>query len=239
MARKMTEWPSKRRPLTKIRPSDGCKGEAAHQMTCNALPPGQRKPGTVGMAAGPEVAIMDESAPTLLSQGEVGEIVIKGSNVTPGYENNPTANAENFTEGWFRTGDVSRIREDGRVELLGRIHNLIPKGEVKISPLEIETVMAEHPGVAVALAVGLPDGAANQTIHLLVVAKPGATLKRDILLDWASRHLERIKRPGRIHLVDDLPKGRTGKVDRIAAKRMIGSNLLKESTGGRQADPVV
>ena len=171
--------------------------------------------------------------------GSPGELHIRSPYVMNGYFDDAELTGAALDDGWFRTGDVAKVRKDGRVELLGRIHNLIPKGEVKIPPLEIETAMAEHPGVAMALAVGLPDGTASQTIHLLVVAKPGATLKRDILLDWAARHLERIKRPGRIHLVDDLPKGRTGKVDRIAAKRMIGSNLLKESTGGRQADPVV
>ena len=95
--------------------------EASHQMTCNQLPPGQRKPGTVGCAAGPEVAIMSESDSRLLASGETGEVVIRGDNVTTGYENNPTANAECFVETWFRTGDQGVMDSDGYLTITGRL----------------------------------------------------------------------------------------------------------------------
>ena len=89
--------------------------EAAHQMACNPLPPAVRKPGSVGIAAGPEVAIMDESESNLLAIGQTGEIVIRGANVTPGYENNPEANASAFTDGWFRTGDQGVMDDEGYI----------------------------------------------------------------------------------------------------------------------------
>jgi acyl-CoA synthetase (AMP-forming)/AMP-acid ligase II len=102
--------------------------EAAHQMTCNQLPPGQRKPGTVGCAAGPEVAIMHESETNLLEIGEMGEIVIRGDNVTSGYENNPTANSECFVNGWFRTGDQGVMDDDGYLTITGRLKEIINRG---------------------------------------------------------------------------------------------------------------
>jgi long-subunit acyl-CoA synthetase (AMP-forming) len=92
--------------------------EAAHQMTSNPLPPLTRKPGTVGQAAGPEVAIMNVQG-ELLGPGATGEIVIRGANVTSGYENNPVANADAFTNGWFRTGDEGSLDEAGYLSITG------------------------------------------------------------------------------------------------------------------------
>ncbi|UCE30102.1 MAG: AMP-binding protein, partial [Burkholderiales bacterium] len=101
--------------------------EAAHQMASNPLPPRERKPGTVGVAAGPEIAVMDASG-QLLATGTIGEVVIRGENVTPGYENNPKANAENFTNGWFRTGDQGVMDEDGYLTITGRLKEIINRG---------------------------------------------------------------------------------------------------------------
>ena len=101
--------------------------EASHQMTSNPLPPGTRKPGTVGIAAGPKVAIMDGSG-NLLEQGSVGEVVIQGENVTAGYDNNPAANRENFVNGWFRTGDQGIMDEDGYLTITGRLKEIINRG---------------------------------------------------------------------------------------------------------------
>ena len=116
-------------------------------MASNPLPPAKRYPGSVGIAAGPEFAIMDEDG-NLLAPGELGEIVIRGRNVTAGYENNPDANAKAFTNGWFRTGDQGIIDEDGYLRLTGRLKELINRGGEKISPLEVDVVLMDHPAVA-------------------------------------------------------------------------------------------
>jgi acyl-CoA synthetase (AMP-forming)/AMP-acid ligase II len=129
--------------------------EAAHQMACNPLPPLARKPGAVGIAAGPEIAIMDDDN-AILAQGEIGEVVIRGPNVTPGYDNNPQANAKAFTDGWFRTGDQGRLDAEGYLFLTGRLKEQINRGGEKISPLEVDVVLLDHPAVAQACTFGIP-----------------------------------------------------------------------------------
>ena len=119
--------------------------EASHQMASNPLPPRPRKPGSVGIAAGPEVAIMDHDG-KLLDRGEIGEIVIRGDNVTAGYANNPKANAEAFTNGWFRTGDQGVLDAEGYLSLTGRLKEIINRGGEKIAPREVDDVLMDHPG---------------------------------------------------------------------------------------------
>ncbi len=129
--------------------------EASHQMASNSLPPRARKPGAVGMAAGPEIAVMDDAG-TILPQGSVGEVVIRGPNVTPGYDNNPAANEKAFTAGWFRTGDQGRMDEEGYLFLTGRLKEQINRGGEKISPLEVDVVLLDHPSVAQVCTFGIP-----------------------------------------------------------------------------------
>ncbi|HHN73354.1 MAG TPA: AMP-dependent synthetase, partial [Thermopetrobacter sp.] len=116
--------------------------EASHQMASNPLPPGERKPGSVGVPAGPEVAVMDEEG-HLLPAGRVGEVVIRGPNVTAGYEGNPEANSKAFTNGWFRTGDQGYFDEDGYLFLTGRLKEIINRGGEKISPREVDEVLLD------------------------------------------------------------------------------------------------
>ena len=130
--------------------------EASHQMSSNPLPPGDRRPGTVGAGTGVEIAVMDDDG-RLLDTGESGEVVIKGPNVTLGYHNNPTANAEAFTNGWFRTGDQGLLDTGGVLTLTGRLKELINRGGEKISPLEIDAILLQHPCVAEAVCFGVPD----------------------------------------------------------------------------------
>ena len=129
--------------------------EAAHQMASNPLPPHPRFSGCVGIAAGPEVGIMDESG-ALLPSGDLGEIVIRGRNVTQGYEANPEANRTAFINGWFRTGDQGVIDADGYLRLTGRLKELINRGGEKISPLEVDTIIMDHPAVAQVVTFGMP-----------------------------------------------------------------------------------
>ncbi len=135
--------------------------EAAHQMSCNPLPPGVRKAGTVGPAAGAEVGIMDATG-RLLPAGATGEIVIRGENVTAGYENNPAANETAFVNGWFRTGDQGQLDADGYLTITGRLKEIINRGGEKIAPREIDEVLLTHPAVGQAVAFGVPHAAARR-----------------------------------------------------------------------------
>ncbi len=146
--------------------------EAAHQMTSNPLPPGTRKPGTVGMAAGPDVAIMDEGG-TLLEAGSTGEIVIRGPNVAAGYQSNAEANATAYRNGWFRTGDQGVIDPDGYLTITGRLKEIINRGGEKISPREVDEVLLMHPAVAQAVTFAIPHDRLGEEVAAAVVQRSG------------------------------------------------------------------
>lgn len=186
--------------------------EASHQMTSNPLPPGVRKAGSVGYGFGVEVAIMDEGG-TLLSQGEKGEVVVRGPNVVSGYENNPEANAAAFVNGWFRTGDQGMLDQDGYLVLTGRLKELINRGGEKISPLEIDDVLLRHPAVGEALAFAVPHKTLGEEVHAAVVLG-GEASESDLRVHCAA-HLADFKVPRRIHILAELPRGATGKLQRI------------------------
>ena len=195
--------------------------EAAHQMASNQLPPGNRKPGTVGVAAGPEVAIMGEGG-ALLPYGQIGEIVIRGENVTPGYQNNPKANAENWTDGWFRTGDQGEMDEDGFLSIKGRLKEIINRGGEKISPREVDDVLMEHPAVAQVVTFAMPHKMLGEDVAAAVVLAEGVEATDRDLKDFAAKSLAAFKVPGKILIVDEIPKGATGKLQRIGLAEKLG-----------------
>jgi acyl-CoA synthetase (AMP-forming)/AMP-acid ligase II len=195
--------------------------EASHQMASNPLPPRPRFPGSVGVAAGPEVAIMDEAG-ILLPQGALGEVVIRGPNVTAGYENNPKANAENFVNGWFRTGDQGTLDERGYLRLTGRLKELINRGGEKISPLEVDDVLSEHPAVGQCLTFAMPHKMLGEEVAAAVVLREGATADELTLRDFAAARLAAFKVPRRIVFLDEIPKGATGKLMRIGLAEKLG-----------------
>jgi acyl-CoA synthetase (AMP-forming)/AMP-acid ligase II len=173
--------------------------EAAHQMTSNPLPPGARKPGSVGVGQGVEVVILDEAREAPVPQGRVGEICIKGSNVTAGYLNNAEANASAFTQsGYFRTGDQGRMDAEGYVFITGRIKELINKGGEKISPIELDNVLTRHPAVAEAVSFAVPDEMLGQEVGVAVVLKGGAALGEDELRRWMGERVARFKVPKKV-----------------------------------------
>jgi acyl-CoA synthetase (AMP-forming)/AMP-acid ligase II len=196
--------------------------EASHQMTCNQLPPGLRKPGTVGCAAGPEVAIMNESVPELLPQGETGEIVIRGDNVTGGYENNPTANAENFVVGWFRTGDQGVMDEDGYLTITGRLKEIINRGGEKISPREVDDVLMDHEAVQQVVTFAIPHKLLGEEVAAAVVLREGMDTDEKAIRAFAAERLAAFKVPRKILVVDEIPKGATGKLQRIGLAGKLG-----------------
>jgi acyl-CoA synthetase (AMP-forming)/AMP-acid ligase II len=195
--------------------------EASHQMASNPLPPGRRKPGTVGRAAGPEIAIMDEAG-TLLPPGSTGEIVIRGPNVTRGYENNPKANAEAFTAGWFRTGDQGMLDEDGYLSITGRLKEIINRGGEKISPREVDEVLMDHPAVAQVVTFAIPHDKLGEDVGAVVVLREGRAATDRELRDFVGARLADYKVPRRILFMDEIPKGATGKLQRIGLAAKLG-----------------
>jgi acyl-CoA synthetase (AMP-forming)/AMP-acid ligase II len=196
--------------------------EAAHQMASNPLPPQKRKPGSVGLAAGPEIAVLGEDG-QLLSAGEIGEVVIRGPNVTSGYENNPKANADAFTpEGWFRTGDQGVIDEEGYLSLTGRLKELINRGGEKISPLEVDAILMDHPAVGQCVAFAIPHDKLGEEVGAAIVLREGETCTERELRDFAATRLADFKVPKKILFLEEIPKGATGKLQRIGLADKLG-----------------
>jgi len=195
--------------------------EASHQMASNPLPPSARFAGCVGLAAGPDVAIMDEAG-NLLAPGALGEIVIRGPNVTQGYEANPEANAKAFTNGWFRTGDQGVMDEKGYLRLTGRLKELINRGGEKISPLEIDTVIMDHPAVAQVVTFGMPHDKLGEDVAAAVVLREGAACDERELRAFIGTRVADFKVPRKILFLTEIPKGATGKLQRIGLAEKLG-----------------
>jgi acyl-CoA synthetase (AMP-forming)/AMP-acid ligase II len=184
--------------------------EASHQMCANPLD-GERRPGSVGVGAFVDVNVMDEHG-NLLPAGSVGEVVIRGQNVTRGYHNNPAANEASFTNGWFRTGDYGVLDETGYLTLVGRLKELINRGGEKISPVEVDEALMTHPGVLEAVAFGIPDEKYGEAVAAAVVVRQGTTA--DELRAHVATRLSSFKVPAVVHLVEAIPRTATGKVQR-------------------------
>ncbi|QRN96438.1 AMP-binding protein [Archangium violaceum] len=195
--------------------------EASHQMASNPLPPRLRYTGCVGIAAGPEIGIMDEAG-NLLPAGVLGEIVIRGRNVTAGYENNPEANAKAFTHGWFRTGDQGTLDEAGYLRITGRLKEIINRGGEKLSPLEVDTVLMDHPAVQQVVTFAMPHPKLGEEVAAAVVLREGASVTERELRDFAARRLADFKVPRKIVFLTEIPKGATGKLQRIGLAERLG-----------------
>ena len=195
--------------------------EASHQMTSNPLPPRPRKPGSVGVAAGPDVSIMNDEG-SLLSSGTVGEVVIRGVNVTAGYQSNPDANAQAFTDGWFRTGDQGVIDDEGYLRLTDRLKEIINRGGEKISPREVDEVLMDHPAVVQAVTFAMPHDKLGEDVAVALVLGEGQTVEEREVRDFAGSRLAKFKVPRRVIILDEIPKGPTGKLQRIGLAEKLG-----------------
>lgn len=195
--------------------------EAAHQMASNPLPPAARKPGTVGIAAGPEVAVLGpDNRP--LPQGETGEISIRGPNVTVGYENNVKANAEAFTDGWFRTGDQGFMDPEGYLTISGRLKEIINRGGEKISPREVDEVLMDHPAVGQAVTFAVAHAKLGEDVAAAIVLREGGKATERELRDFAAARLADFKVPRQVLFLEEIPKGATGKLQRIGLAKTLG-----------------
>ena len=216
--------------------------EASHEMTSNPLPPGKRKTGSVGMATGSRIAIIDQSG-KILSSGKMGEILIRGQGVTSGYENNPAANKVSFTQGWFRTGDQGYLDSEGYLYITGRIKEIINRGGEKIAPLEIDNILMKHPAVQQAVTFPITHPTLGEDIAAAVVLKKTKAVTRQELQSFVAKHLADFKIPRRIIFLSDIPKGPTGKIQRLklaaqlklSAEKAPQSSLPKPATMKRSA----
>ena len=195
--------------------------EAAHQMTSNPLGVGRQKAGFVGIATSPEVCILDVEGKAQ-PQGKEGEVCIKGDNVTQGYENNPEANASSFSGGWFRTGDQGYFDAEGYLKITGRLKEIINRGGEKISPLEVDNVLMEHPSVLQVVTFAIADKLLGEEIGAAIVLEDGKTLSEAELKSHANQKLAKFKVPRHIRFVDEIPKGATGKLQRIGLAEKLG-----------------
>lgn len=198
--------------------------EAAHQIASNPLPPGERRMGSVGLPAGPSVAIMDE-AQRLLPRGSTGEIVIRGDNVTAGYASPREANADAFATGWFRTGDLGSIDDAGYVHITGRLKELINRAGEKVSPLEVDAALLEHSDVRQAVAFGIEHPTMGEDVAAAVVLKDGASTSTAEIRAFLFGRLADYKIPSQIVVVDAIPAGATGKVARATLPALLASKM--------------
>ena len=199
--------------------------EATHQMTSNPLPPNKRKAGSVGLAAGPEVALLKNNKIIYNNKANkdiTGQIIIKGENVTAGYINNPKANSESYVNGWFLTGDEGIFDKDGYLRITGRLKEIINRGGEKISPKEIDEILMEHEYIQQAVAFSVPHEKLGEDLYAAVILRENRSINENELKDYCRKRLTQFKIPKKILIVDEIPKGATGKLQRIGLHEKLG-----------------
>nr|MBX2853350.1 AMP-binding protein [Paracoccaceae bacterium] len=195
--------------------------ETAAQILSNPLPPGVRKIGSPGVAYGNEVAILTSDL-TRAAMGQVGEIAVRGANVMRGYLHNPEATAAAFTEdGWLRTGDLARIDSDGYVFVSGRLKELIIKGGENIAPREIDEALYSHPDVVEAAAFARPCQIYGERVEAAVTLRMDGNVSSDELIDLCRSLVGEFKSPDFVHILPELPKGPSGKIQRLRLSDLI------------------
>jgi acyl-CoA synthetase (AMP-forming)/AMP-acid ligase II len=195
--------------------------EASHQIATNPLPPGKRRPGSVGRPVHADVRIVGPDRAELPA-GATGEVIIRGPSVIAAYDDDPGATARSFTEGWFHTGDLGHLDHDGYLVLDGRLKEIINRAGEKVSPAEVEPVLAAHPDIEQVAVFAKPDPLLGEEVAAAVVVRAGARLDLASLRAFAARSLAPHKVPGHLTLVDEIPKGPTGKIQRRELGRLLG-----------------
>jgi acyl-CoA synthetase (AMP-forming)/AMP-acid ligase II/acyl carrier protein len=201
--------------------------EAATQVAAN--PPHRRKPGSVGPAAGPEIAILDSQG-RQLPAGKRGELALRGPTITRGYDNDPAATASSFQNGWFRTGDIGYLDTDAYLFIVGRLKEIIHKGAQKVAPAEVEAALLGHPDVADAAVFAVPHDRLGSDVAAAVVLRPGAKADVQGLRDFAREHLAGFKVPGVIRIATEIPKGAGGKIKRGELQAAFSSSTEDRQT---------
>lgn len=194
--------------------------ETAAQILSNPLPPEVRKIGSPGRAFGCEVEIQDQAGQRV-APGQEGEIVVRGPNVLLEYLKNPEATEATFRNGWLRTGDLAKMDEDGYVFVTGRLKELIIKGGENIAPREVDEVLYSHPDVVEAAAFARPSGRYGETVEAAVRVREGSTLDASDLINICAERLGKFKSPDAVHFLPELPKGPSGKIQRLKIAELI------------------
>jgi long-chain acyl-CoA synthetase len=175
-------------------------------------PDKERKPGTIGTPVqGVEMKVVDEEGKDV-EQGEVGEIVIRGHNVMKGYWNRPDATEESIKDGWFHTGDMGKVDEDGYFSIVDRKKEMIIRGGYNVYPREIEEVLYEHPAVQEVAVIGVPDESMGEEVAAAIVLKQGEDVDEAAIKDYVKAEVANYKYPRKIWFTDELPKTATGKI---------------------------
>ncbi len=195
--------------------------EAAPQVSSNRLPPARRKLGSVGPAAGPAIAIIDEAGNSMPS-GQVGEIAIRGDNVMEAYENDPEANESAFIRGWFRTGDLGYLDTDGYLFVTGRLKEIINRGGEKISPREVDEVLLKHPAVAHAVTFAMPHASLGEAVAAVIVPRANISVTEAEIREFANTHLAHFKVPQKVVFVNEIPGGSSDKLARAGLAQKLG-----------------
>ena len=198
--------------------------ETAGTVTTNPLPPGARKPGSVGMPCGTEIRIVDDHKQEC-SPGVVGELVMRGSNLLDSYYKNPEATESSLIDGWFYGGDLGRKDEDGYIFITGRIKELIIRGGENIAPREIDDVLYQHEAILEAAAVGVDDENYGQEVVACVVLRVGFQCDGQELMEFCASAVGEYKSPKIVYFFDDLPKGPSGKILRLKLPELIAKKL--------------
>jgi acyl-CoA synthetase (AMP-forming)/AMP-acid ligase II len=208
----------------------GMTETASSPIACNPLPPRQRKPGSVGIPVGLDVAIMDEGG-ALLRDGQIGQVVVRGASVMPGYDRDPTATRAAFAGDWFKTGDRGFFDADGYLVLAGRSQEIINRGGEKIAPREVDEVLLEHPAVAEAVTFAVPHATLGEDVASAVVLRPQAAATPKDIRQFTVGRIADFKVPRQVLIVRELPKVPTGKVQRVglAAKLGLASHAMPQT----------
>ena len=194
--------------------------ETAGTVATNQLPPGQRKPASVGLPCGNDIKIVDDDGQSCLP-GTVGELCIRGSNLLDHYYKNPEATEAAFVDGWLMTGDLGKKDEDGYIFITGRIKELIIRGGENIAPREIDDVLYQHEAILEAAAVGVDDDNYGQEVVACVVLRDGFQCSEQELMEFCETGVGKYKCPKVIYFFDDLPKGPSGKILRLKLPELI------------------
>ncbi|HEX6769713.1 MAG TPA: MupA/Atu3671 family FMN-dependent luciferase-like monooxygenase, partial [Candidatus Binatia bacterium] len=211
--------------------------ETALYLTSNLLPKDRRKIGSVGVSIGTQVAIVD-AAGDPLPAGDVGEVVVRGPNVISAYENDVDVNRAAFAGGWLHTGDLGYLDEDGFLFLTGRLNEIINRGGEKVSPLEVEGVLSQHPEVAETAVFALPHPTLGEDVAAAVVLRPASQSSPTDLRRFLAYRLATSKIPTQMVLVDAIPKGPTGKIQRLRLGEILKDRFAVEFVPPRTVDEV-
>jgi long-chain acyl-CoA synthetase len=201
------------------------EGYGLSESTCRSTfnPPDQRRrPGSCGLPIGNEMRVVDEEDRDV-PEGELGEIVLRGENILKGYYKNDAANATAFRNGWFHTGDIGYRDKDGFFYIVDRKSDMIIRGGENIYPREIDEVLYQHPDIAAAAVVGVPDALYGEEVAAVVVLKPGAKTLEQEVIDYCKGRLADFKCPKTVRFLEDIPKGPTGKLLKRELAKMLSA----------------